>query len=193
MSLAEIKKKIETEARKEADAILAAARAEAEKIKKETDREIKAIEASYAERFNSEQPEILRRRKIVASLDVNRIELGVKQQAISDSFSEAVNLMANLPGDKYLALAEKLLLKAVETGEEVLQAGAGGKHITGEWLLKFNEKHGKKLTLGDSRIDASGGFILKNGNIETNCTWEMLVRWIKDDLEAEVAKRLFSA
>lgn len=126
MSLAEIKKKIETEARKEADAILAAARAEAEKIKKETDREIKAIEASYAERFNSEQPEILRRRKIVASLDVNRIELGVKQQAISDSFSEAVNLMANLPGDKYLALAEKLLLKAVETGEEVLQAGAGG-------------------------------------------------------------------
>lgn len=193
MSLAEIKKKIETEARKEADAILAAARAEAEKIKKETDREIKAIEASYAERFNSEQPEILRRRKIVASLDVNRIELGVKQQAISDSFSEAVNLMANLPGDKYLALAEKLLLKAVETGEEVLQAGAGGKHITGEWLSKFNEKHGKKLTLGDSRIDASGGFILKNGNIETNCTWEMLVRWIKDDLEAEVAKRLFSA
>jgi V/A-type H+-transporting ATPase subunit E len=193
MSLAEIKKKIETEARKEADAILAAARAEAEKIKKETDREIKAIEASYAERFNSEQPEILRRRKIVASLDVNRIELGVKQQAISDSFSEAVNLMANLPGDKYLALAEKLLLKAVETGEEVLQTGAGGKHITGEWLSKFNEKHGKKLTLGDSRIDASGGFILKNGNIETNCTWEMLVRWIKDDLEAEVAKRLFSA
>jgi V/A-type H+-transporting ATPase subunit E len=193
MSLAEIKKKIETEARKEADAILAAASAEAEKIKKETDREIKAIEASYAERFNSEQPEILRRRKIVASLDVNRIELGVKQQAISDSFSEAVNLMANLPGDKYLALAEKLLLKAVETGEEVLQTGAGGKHITGEWLSKFNEKHGKKLTLGDSRIDASGGFILKNGNIETNCTWEMLVRWIKDDLEAEVAKRLFSA
>lgn len=59
--------------------------------------------------------------------------------------------------------------------------------------MKFNEKHGKKLTLGDSRIDASGGFILKNGNIETNCTWEMLVRWIKDDLEAEVAKRLFSA
>lgn len=193
MSLAEIKKKIETEARKEADAILAAARAEADKIKKETDREIKAIEASYAERFNSEQPEILRRRKIVASLDVNRIELGVKQQAISNSFSEAVNLMANLPGDKYLALAEKLLLKAVETGEEVLQAGAGGKHITGEWLSKFNEKHGKKLTLGDGRIDASGGFILKNGNIETNCTWEMLVRWIKDDLEAEVAKRLFSA
>jgi V/A-type H+-transporting ATPase subunit E len=193
MSLAEIKKKIETEARTEADAILAEARAEADRIKKEAEKEIKSIEGTYGERFSSEQPEILRRRKIVASLDVNRIELGIKQQAISDSFKGAVNQLAGLSKDKYLSLAEKLLLKSVESGDEAVLVNPEEKHITAEWLSGFNEKHGKKLTLGEKRIKASGGFVLKSGNIETNCTWEMLVRWIRDDLEAEVAKRLFSA
>ena len=193
MSLAEIKKKIETEARKEADATMADARADAEKIKKEAEKEIKSIEDGYGARFSSEQPEILRRRKIVASLDVNRIELGVKQQAISNSFDQAVKELAGLSKEKYLSLAESLLLKAAETGEETVLVAAGEKNITGEWLAGFNEKHGKKLTLGEDCIKSSGGFILKSGNIETNCTWEMLVRWIRDDLEAEVAKRLFSA
>jgi V/A-type H+-transporting ATPase subunit E len=120
MSLAEIKKKIETEARTEADAILAEARAEADRIKKEAEKEIKSIEGTYGERFSSEQPEILRRRKIVASLDVNRIELGIKQQAISESFKGAVNQLAGLSKDKYLSLAEKLLLKSVESGDEAV-------------------------------------------------------------------------
>lgn len=193
MSLSEIKKKIENEAQAEADAIMAKARAEADKIKKEADGEIKATETVYKKRFNDEKPEIFRRREIVADLDVNKIELGVKQQAISDSFAEAIRHLASLSKDKYLSLTENLLLKAAETGEETILTVAGEKHINGEWLAKFNEKHGKKLVLGKNEASGSGGFVLKSGDIYTNCTWEMLVRWLRDDLEAEVAKRLFSA
>ncbi|MBP9027900.1 MAG: V-type ATP synthase subunit E [Aminivibrio sp.] len=193
MSLAEIKKKIEADAQEEAGKILEKARSVVKSINRETDGEIKKIEDSYGERFSKEKPEILRRREIVAALDVKKIELGLKQKAISDAFSQALSQLSLLPGEKYLSLAGNLLLKATETGEETVVVSGKEKHITQEWIAGFNEKHGKKFVLGEEKAPISGGFILKKGAIETNCSWDMLIRWIRDDIEADVVKRLFSA
>ncbi|TDY56092.1 V/A-type H+-transporting ATPase subunit E [Aminivibrio pyruvatiphilus] len=193
MSLAEIKKKIDADAQEEAGKILEKARSVVESINKEADGEIRKIEETYGDRFRKEQPEILRRREIVAGLDVKKIELGVKQTAISDAFSQALAQLAALPGEKYLALAGHLLLKATETGDEAVIVSGKEKHITQEWLAGFNEKHGKKFVLDEEKRPMSGGFILKKGQIETNCSWDMLTRWVRDDIEADVVKRLFSA
>lgn len=193
MSLAEIKKKIEADAQEEAGKILEKARSVVESINKEADGEIKKIEDTYGERFRKEQPEILRRREIVAALDVKKIELGQKQKTIADAFSQALSQLSILPGEKYLSLVGNLLLKATETGDETVIASNKEKHISQEWLAGFNEKHGKKLVLGEEKAPISGGFILKKDAIETNCSWEMLIRWIRDDIEAGVVKRLFSA
>ncbi|MBL3538890.1 V-type ATP synthase subunit E [Aminivibrio sp.] len=193
MSLAEIKKKIEADAQEESGKILEEARSMVESINSDADGEIRKIEESYSERFRKEQPEILRRREIVAGLDVKKIELGVKQTAISDSFSQALSLLSDLPGEEYLSLVESLLLKATESGDETVVISAKEKHITQEWLAGFNEKHGKKLVLDEEKRPISGGFIMKKGKIETNCSWDMLIRWVRDDIEADVAKRLFSA
>lgn len=193
MSLAEIKKKIEADAQEESGKILEEARSMVESINSDADGEIRKIEESYSERFRKEQPEIPRRREIVAGLDVKKIELGVKQTAISDSFSQALSLLSDLPGEEYLSLVESLLLKATESGDETVVISAKEKHITQEWLAGFNEKHGKKLVLDEEKRPISGGFIMKKGKIETNCSWDMLIRWVRDDIEADVAKRLFSA
>lgn len=193
MSLAEIKKKIEADAQEEAGKILEKARSVVESIKKEADGEIKKIEDTYGERFRKEQPEILRRREIVAALDVKKIELGQKQKTIAGAFSQALSLLSDLPGEEYLSLVESLLLKATESGDETVVISAKEKHITQEWLAGFNEKHGKKLVLDEEKRPISGGFIMKKGKIETNCSWDMLIRWVRDDIEADVVKRLFSA
>ena len=75
MSLAEIKTKIEADARAEAQAILDKARDQADRIRAEVDEQILKIEKTYGDRFAKEQPEILRRREIVAGLDVKKNEL----------------------------------------------------------------------------------------------------------------------
>jgi V/A-type H+-transporting ATPase subunit E len=195
MSLADIKKKIDADAQEEAGKILEKARSIVESINKEADGEIRKIEDTYGERFRKEQPEILRRREIVADLDVKKIELGVKQDAISAAFDEALSHLAALPREKYLSLVENLLLKATESGDETVIISDKEKHISQEWFAKFNEKHGKALVLSEEKRPISGGFILKknNVNIETNCSWDMIIRWIRDDIEADVVKRLFSA
>ena len=86
MSLAEIKTKIEADARAEAQAILEKGRDQAERILAEANVQILKIEKTYGDRFAKEQPEILRRREIVAGLDVKKIELGVKKEAITKAF-----------------------------------------------------------------------------------------------------------
>jgi len=84
MSLAEIKAKIESEAQQESRRILDAARDETVRVGKKTDDEIAVIESQYRERLKKEEPEIFRRREIVANLDVQKMELGVKQELIDD-------------------------------------------------------------------------------------------------------------
>ncbi|MDI9369557.1 MAG: hypothetical protein GX181_01635 [Synergistaceae bacterium] len=193
MSLADIKKKIESDAREEAERILAKAREDAESIKKSADLEIKSVEDGYASRFKGEQPEIFRRREIVAALDVKKLELGVKQRAITDAFEGAVKILATLPDDKYFAFIGDLMKKAVQSGTEQVLVSKSEKRITADWLAKLNEANGWSLKLGDEKRDISGGFYLEQDDIETDCSFEMLVRWVRDEIEADVVKRLFSA
>lgn len=193
MSLAEIKTKIEMDAREEAGKILEKARSQVAAISSEADGEIRNIEGNYEDRFQKEQPEILRRREIVAGLDVKKIELGVKQDSISAAFQGALAELQSLPEGRYLLFVEMLLNEAVETGKETIIVSASEKYITSGWIAEYNKKNDKSISLSDEKRSIAGGFILQQGDIETNCSWDMLVRWIRDDIEADVAKRLFSA
>lgn len=193
MSLADIKNKIQADAQTEADEIIDKAKAQADKIEKATDAQIKEIQDNYATRFNKEKPEILNRREIVAKLDVDKLKLGAKQSLIKDAFDEALQGLSSLSKDKYLGFVEALLDKAVETGKEEILVGKSEKKITKTWLDSYNQKHNYNLVLSSEKLPISGGFVLKNGNIETNCSFDMLVSWVREDIEAGVVKRLFSA
>lgn len=193
MSLAEIKAKIESEAKSESQRILDAAREDIVAIQKKTNGEIAKIESQYAERLKREEPEILRRREIVAHLDVQKIELGVKQELIADAFVQALKTLQNLPQGKYLDFVKGLLRKASVSGKGELIIGNNEKYITEQWLSTYNQENKSELTLGKNRIAISGGFILRQGDVDTNCSWDMLLRWIHDDIEANVVSRLFSA
>jgi len=193
MSLADIKNKIQADANAEAERIIENAKAQADEINKETDSRIQEIKDFYKERFNKEKPEILDRREIVAKLDVGKMELGVKQSLIQNAFEEALKSLTSLSKEKYLGFVEALLDQAVETGQEEILLGESEKKITKEWVNTYNDKKGKKLVLSKDKLPISGGFVLRNGNISTNCSFEMLLNWIREDLEADVVKRLFSA
>lgn len=193
MSLADIKNKIQADANAEAEQIIENAKAQADEIQRETDSQIQDIKANYKERFNKEKPEILNRREIVAKLDVKKIELGVKQSLIQDAFDEAQKKLSSLSKDKYQDFVEALLEQAVETGQEELFLGESEKKITKAWVDSYNQKKGYQLVLSSEKLPIAGGFILKNEKISTNCSFEMLLSWIREDLEADVVKRLFSA
>lgn len=191
MALSDIKIKIENEAQASAKALLSKADEEVANIRGKTNSEVKAITDSYRDRFDKEHPEIFRRREIVANLDVARIKLGAKQELIGRCYDEALKILAHLSEDKYLGFIHRLLEQAVKTGNEVLYVGKNETKVNEVWLNHFNSTKNTQITLAQERLPILGGFVLRDGHVDTNCSWEMLVRWIRDDLETEVVKRLF--
>jgi len=192
MSLADIKAKINAEAHAQIKTIESENDTRVSDISKKASAEVKAIQESYKTRLAKEEPEIQKRREIVAKLDANKVDLGVKQRLIGEAFESALHQLTELPSDKYLSFAWSLLEKAVETGDEVLFVGKNERYINGSWVDNYNGSHQTRLSLSGDRLPISGGFVLRNGKIDVNCSWDMLVADVRPQIEAEVVKRLFS-
>jgi V/A-type H+-transporting ATPase subunit E len=192
MSLSDIKAKIEADARAEAGEILAAAQAHVDAIKRETEEEIRRMADLQKARLEKETPEILRRREIVAKLDVNKEDLSARRGLIDEAFEATKAKMAGMDGNAVKRFAEALLDQAVETKDETLVVGRGEKNLDAGWLKAYNEKSGSNLKISEEKAPIIGGFILRRGLVDVNCSWEMLIRTAREELEAETVKRLFS-
>ncbi|MDR1979633.1 MAG: V-type ATP synthase subunit E [Synergistaceae bacterium] len=192
MSLADIKAKINAETQTQIRTLEAENDARVSAMNKQADSEVKAIQTSYKERFAKEEPEILKRRQIVAELDAHKVDLGVKQRLIGEAFEGALRMLTELPHDNYLSFVHTLMEKAVVTGEEVLLVGKNERHIDGAWLDSYNASHSTRLSFSGDRLPISGGFVLRNGKIDINCSWDMLVGDLRPEIESDVVNRLFS-
>lgn len=193
MSLAQITEKISSDARAAADKILKEAREQETKIKEDASAEVRQIEESTKERFEKERPEIFKRRDIVAKLDINKLHLKTQRDLIRDVFNGALDKLRNLDKDHYLKFCHALLKKAVVTGKEVLTVAKDEKFISSDWLKQFNSENNTEITMSPTHGDFTGGFVLTNGRVDVNCSWEMLVQNAQENMETEVVRRLFPA
>lgn len=192
MALADIKSKIKADSQAQIQAIESENSAKIREITQKVNAEVKEVQAAYAARLAKEEPEVLRRREIVAGLDAKRVDLGVRQRLVGEAFDASLKQMVDLAPDKYVEFANKLMAEAVETGHEIVFTGKNEKHLDQKWLDGYNSAHHTSLTLSPDKIDISGGFVLRNDKIDTNCSWDMLVRNIRGDIESEVVKKLFA-
>ena len=192
MALADIKAKIKADSQAQIKAIEAENDEKVRDISRKVNAEIKTVQDSYNARLAKEEPEVLRRREIVAELDAKRIDLGTRQRLVGEAFSEALKQLVEMAPDKYVKFADKLMAQAVSTGSEVVFVGKNEKHLDQRWLDGYNASHNTTLTLSPDKLPIAGGFVLRNDRIDTNCSWEMLIADARADIETEVVKRLFA-
>ena len=192
MALADIKAKIAADSQAQIKAIEAENDEKVREISRKANAEIKEVQDSYNVRLGKEEPEVLRRREIVAELDAKRVDLGVRQRLVGEAFDAALKQLADLAPDKYVKFADKLLAQAVSTGKEVVFVGKNEKNLDQRWVDGYNASHGTSLTLSSEKLPIAGGFVLRNEKIDTNCSWEMLLADSRSDIETEVVKRLFA-
>ena len=191
MSLAQITEKIRSDAQREADEILAKARAKAELTAQRAEEEIDSIKSGFIRRFEVERPEIFRRREIVANLDVKRMMLQSSRDLIQDVYDLSLEKMRMMDRDDQVKLCETLLKKAIKTKDEELEVSGGEKYLDQAWLDGFNRENGTNIVFSEKKPDIAGGFILTRGRISTNCSWDMLIQIAQEKQESDVVKRLF--
>ncbi|MBR0160435.1 MAG: hypothetical protein IJQ02_03950 [Oscillospiraceae bacterium] len=127
----------------------------------------------------------------IARMEARKKVLAVKQEMVEKSFEDAKQSLLSLPEEDYLALLSRLVRDAAGTEGEEIILNRHDHEALGEKLLKIVNENGARFTLADDCGDFSGGLILRRGNIETNCSIELLVDLCRGELSSKLAEVLF--
>lgn len=195
------------EAKQVIDKILNDAQAKAEKIMAEAGEKQKA-ELEKVEKeiqaYNEETDRIVQKTaqdikenyRAAARMENSKALLAEKRKIINEIFSSAADKLRQLSDQEYLDLMKKLMLKAVETGDEQIVLDNNEKRIDQVFIKTINRELGPgyqgNLKIADKTDDlGGGGFILKRGLIKNNVSFYVLLEQARTDLEMDLAKDLF--
>lgn len=166
------------------------------------------ITAQYEERATEEYNRLLAegkekaairvsRMESMAQLDARKLRLSAKQALLQEAFDAAGKKLKELSGQEYVELLVKLTLGAVSTGRETLVFSIADRNTYGKKVViaanEALEAQGKPafLTLDEEAREFQGGLYIKDGNIETNCTFSALLLDCKEQMAQEIAGLLF--
>lgn len=170
-----------SEALKKAEALVAAKQSEAD-----AEYDLSVEEARKA------GEEVVRRRLTVADLEVKKLLLSAKKQAVDKAFEESLKKLLALPKEEYTALVGSMIASAADDGDVVVISENDKNVLTKAVFDKISAKIGKKLTLSDTFGNFKGGVMLLGKGVDKNLTFESELALLRDEVEPEVAKIMFS-
>ncbi len=135
--------------------------------------------------------ETIARRKTVAELDVKKIVLKAKKDAIDKAFDLAKEDLVNLSSADYLKLVSSMIETYVEDGDIVTISSKDKDIITDKLVKDIASKKGVKLTLSKEYGDFTGGVILSNNGIDKNLTFDVELKVLREELETTIASMIF--
>ena len=209
--------KIISEAKSEADAIVANACTKAAEIASETESKVAVINKSSDRHCFKEYEDAIKRAESTADMKKREIILKTKIGLIEKAFAEAEKRIYALAPEEYSQFLSKLIADAMR---DRLDQVAEMKELYGEdedndycttFSVMFNQKDKKEfsteavknaklilkkriaIAIETKTANISGGVIIRYGDIETNCSIEALMNEARINCEAQVAKLLFEA
>ena len=182
---------IEEDARKQAEAILSAAQKKCDGVRaryEEKASELYSTKIRDGVKSCQDQEDGALR---ISRMEARKSVLAVKQEMVAKSFELAKDKIVSLPAEEYVAFLAGLAEKAGAAGDEQIILSARDRTAVGEALLKAVNAGGKHLSLSDETRDIAGGLILRSGNVETNCSVDLLMEMCRGELAGKVADVLF--
>jgi V/A-type H+/Na+-transporting ATPase subunit E len=129
-----------------------------------------------------------------AMLEGRKLKLAAWRESVDEAFEKAMDRLCAMPEDQYVVVMARLAVPclAAESVNEVIPSDSG---IIGDYTRLLNTIQslapGKTVALGDGTVPSRGGIVIKNGKVQSNLTFETLIRLEKNRLEAEVMRILF--
>ena len=118
--------------------------------------------------------------------------MAAKQQMLEKAYTQALDKLCSMPDAQYTQTVAALLVQAAPKGTgKVIFAPAEKERIGKAAVEMANEKLGGQLTVAEETRPIRGGFILSDGKVEVNCSFDTLVRLQKNETAGAVAKILF--
>jgi len=194
MSLKNILEKIQLDAdRKGADIIRQAEEAAKKNLDKAKQEALEKTDCIIDEGTQSAQQKD-KRMILAAELAARKDILSEKQKAIKNCFNGAMEKLNQISDQDYQNIVKNMLI-ATYTPEitEVIFSEKDSQRINQQFIDNINkalEEKGKRgqLRLSTEKREISGGFILKGDRVEINNSFASVLKYRRNDLEADVAK-----
>ena len=188
-----ITQRIETDTQAEIDRILGDARAEADDITDRYQAQANNEAAELAAKNQKAAAEREERLVSTAQMEARKVGLAAKQEMVEKAYALALEKLCSMPDEKYVKTVADLLVQAAPNGRGAVIFAPAERERIGEAAVRAaNEKlHGGKLTLAEETRPLKGGFILSDGKVEVNCSFDTLVRLQKAETAGAAAKKLF--
>jgi V/A-type H+-transporting ATPase subunit E len=189
--LERITSRIEAEAKNEIDGILDAGKAETKRIVDSWRERIDAESRDLADKNEKAAAEREERLRSAAEMDARKTILAAKQEMVEQAYSLALDKLCKMPEGEKVKLLSELLVRASSTGTEEALFAEADRSVGAKAVEQANAASGKHLTVAKQTAPIRGGFILRDQNVEVNCSFETLVRLQKSETAGAVAKLLF--
>ena len=186
--------RILADAQTEADAALADADKEAERIALIAKDECFRIENETELRTKRLNDAAQEKSRTNAALDSRKYALKVKRALIDEAFALAAERMEQKSDAERSALIKALLIREAEGGEMIIPAvrdEANAKGVLAEVNAALAQSGRAPLTIAPADADITGGFILKATGYEKNCSFAAVLREVRAAEESAVAGILF--
>jgi len=186
--------------------ILADAKAEAQKIKQQADDKEAAEQTKLRQQFDeyNKQTQTLAEKRAgdeklhilaTARMDIAKQLLAEKRKILDEVFEQTQTQLKKLPDTESRKLMTKLMLEAVETGDEEVIVDKNETRIDDKFISQINQRLGSaskgRLKLSGERQTLGAGFILKRGKIKVIVSIAVLLNQGRRELEIELAIELF--
>ncbi|MDZ7798563.1 MAG: V-type ATP synthase subunit E [Patescibacteria group bacterium] len=175
------------------------AREEIKKIEQESEQKIEEIKADFKEKEEKEKERIISESKKQAEKKIQQAKfilanqkksklLREKQMLLDEVFTLAAKKMDELDQEKQISLLQKLIKNLPSQNKAEIQATENSKDL----VKKALEKSDKSITLSSEKVKGQGGFIFSSEKLEIDNRYSTLVQGLRDEVETQVAKILFS-
>lgn len=197
MALEDIVKRIKEKASQEVEKIRKEADKEGEELIKRAEEEAAKIKDKILKGLEKEGEEEKREKLIRTRSEERRKILALKRELMDETFRQAEQIFSNLDREEYLSLLKSSLLSSIDSwNEEIIISSRDKELIEESFIEKLKKELKKKGKEGELKFsptlgEKERGFILKKEGMQVNCTFSSLFSSLKDELEIEVAKRLF--
>jgi len=184
-------------------------------LKLETLSEIEQLEKYYKEKTETDTSSIMERAKSSAQFEKRNSILSEKISLVSAIFEKAKEKILSYNEDEYVPFVSRILEFAIDTR---IKEKANISALYGEeeaeidlpYEVMFNKRDNERgyakkiflsvsgkrndinIVLSDKVINIDGGFVLKCGEIETNCSVDSIIDEIRKKIEVKIIGTLFA-
>jgi V/A-type H+-transporting ATPase subunit E len=186
--------KIISDANSKADEIKARSAQKAKQSDKDIEKELEEFDKQTKQLADKAAEDEKAHILAAARMDAAKCKLGEKRKILDKVFEQAQQKIQQLDDSQYRELIKKLMLKAVESGDETVVGDKDDSRINQQLIDEVNKELGDKgkLELSEQGESIGGGFILRRGKIQKNVSLPVLIEQAREELEIQIARDFFN-